>query len=95
MISDVPNGYISFKMTKEGIRNKVLCDHDLVNLIYYKKMQIIDSGVALHITSKKEFFISYTPCNFGVLNTGNDDVSKVCWKLLTNQHGNTIVVQRS
>lgn len=40
-------------------------------------MWIIDSGATLHVTSRKEFFISYTFSDFGVLKMDNDCVSKV------------------
>jgi len=40
-------------------------------------MWIIDSGVTLHVTPRKEFFTSYTSNDFGVLKMGNDGVSKV------------------
>ena len=37
----------------------------------------IDSGATLHVTSRKDFFTSYTPGDFGVLKMGNDGMSKV------------------
>ena len=40
-------------------------------------MWIIDNGATLHVTTKKDFFTSYTPSEFGVLKIGNDGVSKV------------------
>lgn len=53
-------------------------DHgELVNLVYDQSMQIIDNGAMLHVTSRKDFFISYTFGDFGALKTGNDSVSKV------------------
>jgi len=55
----------------------ILRDHDSVNLVSDESMWIIDSGATLHVTPRKEFFTSYTSCDFGVLKMGNNDVSKV------------------
>jgi len=55
----------------------ILCDHDSVNLVSDESIWIIDSGATLHVTPRKEFFISYTSGDFGVLKMGNDGVSKV------------------
>jgi len=40
-------------------------------------MWIIDSDATLHVTTRKEFFTSYTSGDFGVLKMGNDGESKV------------------
>jgi len=40
-------------------------------------MWIIDSGATLHVTTRKEFFTSYTSGDFRVLKMGNDSESKV------------------
>ncbi|RDX72093.1 hypothetical protein CR513_48467, partial [Mucuna pruriens] len=40
-------------------------------------MWIIDSGTTLHVTSRKEFFTSYTTSDFVVLKMDNDGVTKV------------------
>ena len=55
----------------------ILHDPDSINLVFDESMWIIDSGGTLHVTSKKEFFTSYTPGDFGVLKMGNDGMSKV------------------
>ncbi|RDX90437.1 hypothetical protein CR513_27693, partial [Mucuna pruriens] len=59
-------------------------DHDCVttatgdDLVILQDFEsIIDSGVTLHVTPRKEFFTSYTACDFGVLKMGNDGVTKV------------------
>ena len=52
-------------------------DPDSLNLVSDESMWIIDSGATLHVTTRKEFFTSYTPGDFGVLKMGNDGVSKV------------------
>lgn len=38
---------------------------------------MIDSGASLHVTSRKEFFTSYTPGDFGALKMGNDGLAHV------------------
>ena len=55
----------------------ILHDPDSLNLVFDENMWIIDSGATLHVTTRKEFFTSYTPGDFGVLKMGNDGVSKV------------------
>nr|KYP44187.1 Retrovirus-related Pol polyprotein from transposon TNT 1-94 [Cajanus cajan] len=55
----------------------ILSDHMLVNLVSDESMWIVDSGATLHVTSRKEFFTSYTFGDFGLLKMGNDGVSKV------------------
>ncbi|RDY08818.1 hypothetical protein CR513_06903, partial [Mucuna pruriens] len=55
----------------------ILQDFELVNLVYDESMWIIDSDATLHVTPRKEFFTSYTSGDFGVLNMGNDGVTKL------------------
>ena len=55
----------------------ILHDPDSLNLVFDENMWIIDSGATLHVTTRKEFFTSYTPGDFGVLKMSNDGVSKV------------------
>ena len=55
----------------------ILHDHDLLNLVFDENMWIIDNGGTLHVIVRKEFFISYTSGDFGVLKMGNDGVSMV------------------
>ena len=37
----------------------------------------MDTGVASHVTSRMDFFSSYTPGDFGILSMGNQIVSRV------------------
>ena len=37
----------------------------------------MDTGVASHVTSRMDFFSSYTPGDFGILSMGNETVSRV------------------
>ena len=55
----------------------ILHDHDSLSLVYDESIWIIDTGATLHVTTRKEFFTSYTLCDFGVLKMGDDGVSKV------------------
>ena len=42
-----------------------------------KVIGVVDSGATLHVTTRKEFFTSYTPGDFRILKMGNDGMSKV------------------
>jgi len=55
----------------------ILRDHDSIYIVSDEGMWIINSGATLHVTPRKEFFISYTFGDFGVLMMGNDGMSKV------------------
>ena len=55
----------------------ILHDPNSHNLVSDESMWIIDSGATLHVTTRKEFFTSYTLGDFGVLKMGNDGMSKV------------------
>ncbi|KAK8973436.1 hypothetical protein V6N11_064680 [Hibiscus sabdariffa] len=50
----------------------VICDHNLVNLACDETSWVIDIGASIHVTSRRDFFTSYTPGDFGVLKMGND-----------------------
>ncbi|CAN0906841.1 Retrovirus-related Pol polyprotein from transposon TNT 1-94 [Linum grandiflorum] len=41
---------------------------------------MVDSGATIHVTSRREFFSSYSPGNYGVVRIGNDNLSKVISK---------------
>ncbi|RDX75688.1 hypothetical protein CR513_44403, partial [Mucuna pruriens] len=55
----------------------ILRDFESVNFVSDERMWIINSGVTLHVTSRNEFFTSYTVGDFGVFKMGNDGVTKV------------------
>lgn len=55
----------------------IVHDESLVNLANYETSWVIDSGASLHVTSRKEFFTSYTPGDYGVLKMGNDGLAQV------------------
>ena len=37
----------------------------------------MDTGAASHVISRKDFFSSYTPGDFGTLSMGNETISRV------------------
>ncbi|VFQ81624.1 unnamed protein product [Cuscuta campestris] len=55
----------------------VVSDNDLINVASDESSWVIDSGAAFHVTSRKDFFTSYTPGDYGVLKMGNDGRSQV------------------
>ena len=55
----------------------IVYDENLINVVCDDSSWVVDSGVSFHVTSKKDFFLSYTPGDFGVLKMGNNDTSKV------------------
>nr|KYP73281.1 Retrovirus-related Pol polyprotein from transposon TNT 1-94 [Cajanus cajan] len=67
-IGHIQRNYFLWKKENKGKK---------VNLVSDESMWIVDSGATLHVTTRKEFFTSYTFGDFGVLKIGNDGVSKV------------------
>ncbi|KAK8497470.1 hypothetical protein V6N12_017988 [Hibiscus sabdariffa] len=49
----------------------VICDENLVNLVCDETSWMIDTGTSTHITSRRDFFTSYTLGDYGVLKMGN------------------------
>ncbi|KAK8487100.1 hypothetical protein V6N11_084446 [Hibiscus sabdariffa] len=49
----------------------VICDENLVNLACDETSWMIDTGTSTHITSRRDFFTSYTLGDYGVLKMGN------------------------
>ncbi|KAG8481286.1 hypothetical protein CXB51_026104 [Gossypium anomalum] len=60
----------------------VICDENLVNLVCDETSWVIDTGASLYVTSRKNFFTSYTPGDFEVLKMGNDGLVSVIGKLV-------------
>ncbi|CAL1399745.1 unnamed protein product [Linum trigynum] len=58
----------------------VVCEEEMVNLRAQETSWVVDSGATIHVTSKREFFSSYTPGDFGVVRRGNGNLSKVIGK---------------
>ncbi|KAK8558827.1 hypothetical protein V6N12_042120 [Hibiscus sabdariffa] len=55
----------------------VICDENLVNLACNETSWVIDTCASIHVTSRRDFFTSYTPGDFGVLKMGNDELVSV------------------
>ncbi|KAL4296424.1 hypothetical protein GQ457_12G004830 [Hibiscus cannabinus] len=55
----------------------VICDKNLINLVCEETTWVIDTGASTHVTSRRDFFTSYTPGDFGVLKMGNDGLVTV------------------
>ncbi|KAK9006816.1 hypothetical protein V6N11_019147 [Hibiscus sabdariffa] len=55
----------------------VICDQNLFNLAFDETSWVIDNGASIHVTSRGNFFTSYTPGDFGVLKMGNDGLASV------------------
>lgn len=55
----------------------VVLDESYVNLAISESSWVIDSGASAHVSSRREFFSSYTPGDHGVLKMGNDGLSKI------------------
>lgn len=76
---------------KDGVNNErvaaaanndiiIVYDDNMVNFSCHQTTWVINSGASLHVTSKKEFFTSYTSGGFGVLKIGNDGLAQVVGK---------------
>ncbi|KAK9005531.1 hypothetical protein V6N11_042959 [Hibiscus sabdariffa] len=55
----------------------VICDENVVNLACDETSWVIDTGASIHVTSRRDFFTSYTPSDFGVLKMDNDSLVSV------------------
>ncbi|KAH0752561.1 hypothetical protein KY290_005813 [Solanum tuberosum] len=52
-------------------------DADMINIACDESSWVVDTDAASHVTSRKDFFSSYTPGDFGTLSMGNETVSRV------------------
>nr|GEZ05041.1 retrovirus-related Pol polyprotein from transposon TNT 1-94 [Tanacetum cinerariifolium] len=55
----------------------VCSDYDMVNLAHDDSSWIFDSGAKCHVATRKEYFSSYTPGDFGVVRMGNTWLSRI------------------
>lgn len=55
----------------------VCSDYDMVNLAHDDSSWILDSGATCHVATRKEYFSSYTPGDFGVVRIGNTGLSRI------------------
>lgn len=75
--SDVKNDNNSDRVAAATPGDLVVVHEDMINFSSHDTDWVVDTGASLHVTSKKEFFSSYIPGDFGILRMGNDGVSKV------------------
>ena len=52
-------------------------DEDMINIACDKSSWIVNTGAISYVTTRKDFFSSYTPGDFGTLTMGNETVSRV------------------
>ncbi|KAD5318290.1 hypothetical protein E3N88_18236 [Mikania micrantha] len=55
----------------------ICCDYDMVNIAHDDSSWVVDSGATCHVTSKRDFYTSYTPGDFGIFKMGNSGLSKI------------------
>ncbi|GJR03812.1 putative RNA-directed DNA polymerase [Tanacetum coccineum] len=55
----------------------VCYDYDMVNLANDDSSWILNSGATCHVTTRKYYYSSYTPGDFGVVRMGNTGLSRI------------------
>ncbi|CAN0846213.1 Retrovirus-related Pol polyprotein from transposon TNT 1-94 [Linum grandiflorum] len=55
----------------------IVCDAGFVNLACQESTWVIDSGASFYVTSRVDFFSSYTNGDYGCVRMGNDGASKI------------------
>ena len=55
----------------------IVCDDGCVNFMCHESSWVIDSGASFHVTSRADFFTSYTQGDFGFVQMGNEGLSKI------------------
>ncbi|CAN1310533.1 Retrovirus-related Pol polyprotein from transposon TNT 1-94 [Linum perenne] len=55
----------------------IVCDAGFINLACQESTWVIDSGASFHVTSRYDFFSSYTSGDYGCVRMGNDGASKI------------------
>ena len=55
----------------------IVCGDNYVNITTQDTYWVIDSGASFHVTSRRDFFTSYTDGDYGQVRMGNDHVSKI------------------
>ncbi|CAL2254439.1 unnamed protein product [Prunus armeniaca] len=63
--------------TSGGNEVIILCGDGFVNFSSQDTCWIMDSGASFHVTSRRDFFTSYTNGDFGNVRMGNDKLSKI------------------
>jgi transposase InsO family protein len=63
--------------TSSGDDMFIVCGDNYVNITSQDAYWVIDSGASFHVTSRRDFFTSYTDGDYGQVRMGNDHVSKI------------------
>ncbi|CAA0830722.1 Unknown protein [Striga hermonthica] len=74
----------------------IIYEGDVVNVACQETSWVIDSGASIHVTSRRDFFRSYTPGDFGSVRMGNDGIAKAVGMgdvHLETENGNTLVLR--
>ena len=66
--------YLATVTTKDLV---TVLDANMINIACDESNWVVDTGAASHAISRKDFFSSYTPGDFGTLSMGNETVSRV------------------
>src|SRR4051812_5664792 len=64
-------------LASEGTDIVIVIDEKLIGFTGHESSWVIDSGASFHVTSKRDFFSSYTQGNFGHVRMGNDNNCKI------------------
>ncbi|CAA0823428.1 Uncharacterized mitochondrial protein AtMg00300 [Striga hermonthica] len=74
----------------------IIYEGDAVNVACQETSWVIDSGASIHVTSRRDFFRSYTPGDFGSVRMGNDGIAKAVGMgdvHLETENGNILVLR--
>ncbi|GJX04449.1 putative RNA-directed DNA polymerase [Tanacetum coccineum] len=55
----------------------VCYDYDMINLVNDDSSWILESGATCHVATRKDYYSSYTPGDFGVVKMGNTGLSRI------------------
>ena len=55
----------------------VVCEDDCINFVGQESNWVIDSGASFHMTSRVDFFTTYTEGDYGFVRMGNEGLSKI------------------
>ncbi|CAA0805812.1 Uncharacterized mitochondrial protein AtMg00300 [Striga hermonthica] len=74
----------------------IIYEGDAVNVACQETSWVIDSGASIHVTSRRDFFRSYTPGDFRSVRMENDGIAKAVGMgdvHLETENGNTLVLR--
>ena len=55
----------------------VVCEDDCINFVGQENNCVINSGASFHVTSRVDFFTTYTKGDYGSVRMGNEGLSKI------------------